>query len=307
MATIGNFDGVHLGHQAVLRQVARHAMQMQLPAVVMTFEPQPLEYFSPRAAPPRLTTFREKFVLLKQQAVNCLICLRFGAPLAQLSAGEFVEQLLVRRLGIRLVVVGDDFRFGRNREGDYRRLKELAGRNGFEVAHTETCVLGGSRVSSSHIRQALENGELEAAAVMLGRRFRISGRVVCGDRRGRKLGFPTANVDLSRRNAPLRGIFAVRIHGLNGAVHEGVASVGTRPAFDGGSLLLEAHLFRFDGAIYGRRIEVEFLCRLRAEQNFDSVEQLRNQIEKDVEQAQAYFRSGASAPVAAEQELRKNT
>jgi riboflavin kinase/FMN adenylyltransferase len=285
VATVGNFDGVHLGHQALIREVVEHARQLAVPASVMLFEPQPLEYFSPAAAPVRLTTLREKIGALRGQAIDRLVCLRFDSALARLEAGEFVESLLLRGMGVRRMIVGDDFRFGRDRRGDFDLLAQLGSRHGFDVVPTETLLLRGERISSSRIRAALNAADLESAAVLLGRRYRICGRVVPGDRRGRELGFATANIDLHGRGAPLRGIFAVRVHGLEGGIRDGVASLGTRPVFDGRRLLLETHLFDFAADIYGRRIEVEFVHFLRPERNFGSVEALRRQMHLDAEQA----------------------
>lgn len=294
VATVGNFDGVHLGHQTIIRQLSRRAREMRLPVVVVTFEPQPLEFLTPGTAPPRLTSFREKCLVFQQEGVDRLVCLRFAAPLAQLSPADFVDSLLVNALAVKCLVVGDDFRFGRNREGDYLKLTALAQERGFEVACAETCMLDGMRVSSSRVRDALLAGDMRTAAAMLGRPFRLIGRVVAGDQRGRSLGFPTANVDLRGRTPPLCGVFAVRVRGLNGGLRNGVANVGTRPVFGGGRTLLEAHLFGFDGDIYGRRIEVEFLQRLRSEQRFESVRQLQEQIARDCDAARAYLGSRAA-------------
>ena len=287
VVSIGNFDGVHVGHQAIIRQLRGHAEEMRLPVVVVMFEPQPQEFFAPESAPPRLTSFREKCLILRQAGVDRLVCLRFTASLARLSPAEFVDRLLVTALAARCIVVGDDFRFGRDREGDYPQLTVLAGDRGFEVVCAQTCLFEGVRVSSSRVREALLAGEIRAATAMLGRTFRLIGRVVTGDQRGRELGYPTANVDLGGRTPPLRGVFAVRVRGLAGGVHDGVANVGTRPVFGGGRALLEVHLFGFDANIYGRRIEVEFVQRLRDEQRFESVRQLQEQIARDCDAARS--------------------
>jgi riboflavin kinase/FMN adenylyltransferase len=295
VATIGNFDGVHLGHQAVLGQVAALAADLQLPGAVVVFEPQPLEFFTGAAAPARLTSMREKVELLRRSGIECVTCLRFDVRLARLAPRQFVADVLVRGLGAKRVIVGEDFRFGRDRQGDLAMLREMAGDSGFGIVPARTLSDADGRISSSRVREHLAAGELDAAAALLGRRYRMSGRVVRGEARGRELGFPTANIDLSRRRAPLHGIFAVRVLGLNGRVHEGVASIGTRPVFGGGHLLLEAHLFDFDGTIYGRRIEVEFVRRLRAERNFESTEALREQIRIDVDEAREILKSAAGA------------
>jgi len=295
VATIGNFDGVHLGHQAVLGQVTELASKLGLPAAVVLFEPQPLEFFARADAPARLTVLREKLRQFRGFRVDRVACLRFDARFAALSPRDFVANVLVRGLGAKRVVVGEDFRFGRARQGDLGMLSGFAKESGFEVVPARTLELGGERVSSSRIRELLAAGELDAAARLLGRPYRMSGRVVRGDARGRELGFPTANIDVSRRRPPLDGIFAVRVLGLNGGAHDGVASIGTRPVFGGGHLVLETHLFDFSDTIYGRRIEVEFVRRLRAERNFDSAEALRDQMQIDARQAMEILRSTARA------------
>ncbi|MBI2994038.1 MAG: bifunctional riboflavin kinase/FAD synthetase [Gammaproteobacteria bacterium] len=294
VATIGNFDGVHLGHQAIIGELARTAAERRIPAIVMTFEPQPLEFFAPETAPSRLTSLREKCQVLARQGVDCVLCLRFTDALARLAPAEFVDRLLVAAMDARHVIVGDDFRFGRNRVGDYRELSELARGRGFEVSETPTCMLGGARVSSSRIRAALLNGDMQAAATLLGRRYSLIGRVVPGDRRGRGLGFPTANIDLERRTPPLRGVFAVRVLGLDDRTRDGVANIGTRPVFGGARMLLETHLFDFDDDLYGRRMEVEFLCKLRDEQRFASTRELQDQIRRDCDAARAFLGSAAA-------------
>lgn len=287
--TIGNFDGVHQGHQVIIRQLQRHAREAGLPAVVITFEPQPLEYFAPEAAPARLTAFREKLELFARFAVDRVFCLRFTHALATLPAQRFVEDLLVSRLGVKRVIVGDDFRFGKGRAGDFDLLERLGREHGFAAIPTETFYLDGKRVSSSRIRTHLAAGEFERAARLLGRPYYISGRVMHGDRRGTGLGFPTANLLLKRKKSPLSGIFAVTVHGLGESVYQGVASIGTRPVFGGTTELLEVHLFDFNERIYGRRIRVEFVQYLRPELNFDSADALVAQMREDARQARTYF------------------
>jgi riboflavin kinase/FMN adenylyltransferase len=298
VAAIGNFDGVHLGHRAVLEQVTALASELKVPAAVILFEPQPLEFFAGAAAPARLTSLREKLRELRRFRVGQVVCLRFDAALAGQSPRDFTLDVLVRGLGVKRVVVGEDFRFGRARQGNLDSLRDFARDAGFEVVPARTLSADGERVSSSRIRELLAGGELDAAARLLGRRYRMSGRVTRGAARGRELGFPTANIDLSRRRPPLHGIFAVRVLGLNGGAHDGVACIGTRPVFGGGHLLLEAHLFDFDGSIYGRHIEVEFVQRLRAERNFESAELLRAQMEADVKQAMEILKSADRASMA---------
>lgn len=291
---IGNFDGVHLGHQAVIREVRRMAGDLGVPSAVMIFEPQPREFLAPERAPARLTTLREKLEAFREQQVDEVICLRFDGKLARLSDREFVERLLVRGLSVKQVVVGEDFRYGHNRQGDLGTLQQAGVERGFGVYTAATLRMDGERISSSRIRAALAAGDLEGARALLGRPYRISGRVIRGAQRGRRLGFPTANVDVERRRSPLHGVFAVRVDGVNGRALEGVANVGTRPVYGGGPMLLEVYLFDFEGEIYGQRIHVEFLRRLREERNFDSEAHLLEQMHRDAEEARAFFAAGAA-------------
>lgn len=289
VATIGNFDGVHLGHMAILDQLHRQAFDAGLPGVVITFEPQPLEYFSPASAPARLTPFREKLELLQAAGIDRVLCLRFDRRLAEMPAAGFIRTVLVEGLGARRVIVGDDFRFGKGRGGNFETLVEHGQRHGFRVIPTTTRYHNGSRISSSRIREHLAAGEFEPAAGLLGRWYYISGRVIHGDKRGNELGYPTANVALNRKTSPLAGIYAVRVHGLDGGVRHGVASIGTRPVFDGRTELLEVHLFDFDGTIYGRRIRVEFRHYIRAERDFPTVTALVEQMHADADSARRFF------------------
>ena len=290
MATIGNFDGVHLGHQAVINQLREQAAALQLPTVVMIFEPQPLEFFSPDTAPPRLTSFREKIELLTKISIERVLCLHFQKKLASLSAEDFISGLLVQQLHVQRVIVGEDFRFGRGRKGDIDMLACSGQDYGFEVIPTRTYSHEGMRVSSSRIRDYLMAGEFHKARAMLGRPYTISGKVIRGEQRGRRLGFPTANIALRHTRLPLSGVYAVRIHGLGNTVHTGVANIGTRPVFDGKKVLLEIHLFEFERDIYGQRIEVEFLKFIRAEIRFASVQELQGQIAKDIHESKNYLK-----------------
>lgn len=288
-ATIGNFDGVHLGHQAVLGQLAERAAELGLPTVVVTFEPQPQEYFAPELAPPRLTRLREKLAALRRYSVDRVMCLRFNPALAALTAEQFVQQILVDGLNVKYLVVGDDFRFGRGREGDFTYLQQAGERCGFQVAHMHTFEIDGGRVSSTRIRQALEAGEMQQAERLLGRPYRMLGRVAHGDKRGRTIGFPTANVFLHRHRTPVQGVFAVEVFGLEPEPVRGVANVGTRPTVDGTRSLLEINLFDFDQQIYGRYVGVDFLHKLRPEYRFESFEALKEQIARDVVEAKDFF------------------
>ncbi|MBT8421022.1 MAG: bifunctional riboflavin kinase/FAD synthetase [Gammaproteobacteria bacterium] len=289
VVTIGNFDGIHLGHQAVLAQLAKVGETMALPTVLVTFEPQAREFFVPDSAPIRLTRLREKLMALGGLPLDRVCCLRFDQRLAGLMAPEFIERLLHRGLGARYVLVGDDFRFGRRREGDVALLMAAGKRLGFEVGQMETCFVAGDRVSSTRIRDALGNGDLATAQALLGRQYSLFGRIIHGDRRGTTLGFPTANIDLHRRELPVTGVFAVEVHGLAANPIPGIANIGTRPTVCGVRGLMEVHLLDFDGDVYTRLIEVTLLHKFRNEQRFDSLAALERQIREDVASCRAYF------------------
>lgn len=289
VATIGNFDGVHLGHQAVLGQLAEKADEYGVPTTVITFEPQPQEYFAPDNAVPRLTRLREKLLALRRFSVDRVLCLSFNRLLATLPAEEFIERILVKGLGVRYLVVGDDFRFGAGRRGDFSLLQAAGEKYGFQVAHMHTFALAGERVSSTRIRQALARGEMEQAEQLLGRPYRMCGRVVHGDKRGRTIGFPTANIRLHRKASPISGVFAVELFGVEGEPWRGVANVGVRPTVQGLRPLLEVHLFDFNGDLYGRHVYVDFLHKIRDEQRFESFDALKQQIQLDAQQAREFF------------------
>lgn len=290
VATIGNFDGVHLGHQAVLGQLADKASEMGVPSVAIMFEPQPLEYFSPAMIPPRLTRFREKMKALRRYSLDRVLCLSFNRAMAEMAAQQFIDEILVGRLGIRYLVVGDDFRFGKGREGDFALLQQAAEQHGFQVVNMHSFNVDGERVSSTRIRDALAVGDLNKAEKLLGRPYRMCGRVAHGDKRGRQWGFPTANIHLHRKATPVNGVFAVEMFGVKGEPVSGVANVGTRPTVAGTRTLLEVHLFDFDEEIYGQQVHVNFLYKLRDEERFSSFEELKAQIGRDVEQAKHFFR-----------------
>jgi riboflavin kinase/FMN adenylyltransferase len=289
VATIGNFDGLHLGHQAVLGQLAEKAAELSLPTTVISFEPLPREFFLGEKAPPRLQRFRDKFLALRRFSVDRLLCLRFDRGLAEQEASDFVEELLVNRLGVKYLVVGDDFRFGRKRRGDFQLLREQGERQGFQVAHMHSFQVDGARVSSTRIREALAAGDMDTAQKLLGRPYRLNGRVAHGDKRGRTIGFPTANLRMGPRPLAVRGVYAVEVFGLDGDPMRGVANVGTRPTVGGLENRLEVHLFDFDGDLYGRDLHVDLLARIREEQRFESLDALKAQIARDAEQAREYF------------------
>jgi riboflavin kinase/FMN adenylyltransferase len=288
-ATIGSFDGLHLGHQAVLEQLAEQAAGRRLPATLVTFEPQPREYFMPDAAPPRLTRFREKLELLRHYGVDRVVCLRFNHYLASLTADAFIQTVLLDGLDVKYLVVGDDFRFGSERNGDFSLLVQAGQRHGFPVVNMHTVSAGNGRVSSTRIRESLRAGDLAAAEALLGRPYRMSGRVAHGDKRGRTIGFPTANIFLHRAAVPVEGVFAVQLTGIDEQPLPGVANVGNRPTVDGTRSLLEVHLFDFDREIYGRHVQVGFLKKLRAERKFASFDKLKEQILLDAGHAREFF------------------
>jgi len=282
--TIGTYDGVHLGHQALLRRLKEHAAQLALPTVVLTFEPTPREYLAPQAPPARLTSLRERWRILGSMDLDALLLLRFGERLRNLS-GEAFAGLLARDIGARVVVVGHDFRFGCNGEATAPMLVDAGQRLGFAVDVVPPVNFDGARVSSSGVREALQRSDFALAERWLGRPYSMRGRVVHGQRLGRDLGFPTANLRIERRRTPLQGIFAVRVHGVEAMPLRGVASLGTRPTVGGVQTLLEVHVFDFSADLYGREIEVEFVAKLRDEENYPTLDALVEQIHRDAAQA----------------------
>lgn len=282
MLTIGNFDGVHRGHQALLERLVRTARECALPATVLTFEPHPREFFAPDSAPPRLSRLREKLELLAEAGVDRVFIIPFNAALAALEAEAFIEQVLVRALGTRHLLIGDDFCFGRARRGNFAMLQEAGKSLGFQVESMPTLVFEGERVSSSAVREALMAGDLEHAERLIGRPYTMSGRVMHGDKLGRTLGFPTANIQIKRSKSPLMGIFTVTVDGLAETPWPGVASLGVRPTVtNSGRATLEVFLFDFDGDLYGRHLRVNFLHKQRDEARFDSLEALKTAIWRD--------------------------
>jgi riboflavin kinase/FMN adenylyltransferase len=288
VATIGNFDGVHHGHQLLLAHLNAKRDELRSPSVLITFEPLPREYFSADVKPGRLTRFREKVTLLARSGLDRMICLPFNEQVSQITAESVIEDFLVGQLGIRYIVVGDDFRFGRGRAGDYSMLKRAGDRFGFEVSHIGTLTFDHERVSSTRIREALGAGDIRLAEKLLGHRFFVMGHVMYGRQLGRELGTPTANIALHRYPAPLEGVFAVRVSGLT-REYQGVANIGVRPTVDGKQPMLEVHLFDYSGDLYGRLLTVTFCHKIRPEQRFDSLDDLQAQIGRDVESARAWF------------------
>ncbi len=290
--TIGNFDGVHRGHRAMLERLAAKARELKLPCSVLTFEPHPREFFSPVSAPARLSRLREKLELIGEAGIDRAHVLRFGAQLASLAADRFIEEVLVRGLGVRWLLVGRDFRFGAKRAGDFALLESAAARLGFGLEAMPEVMSAGERVSSSGVRAALAAGDLAAAAQLLGREYTMSGRVAHGEQLGRTLGFPTANIVL-RRRPPLAGIYVVEAElEETRRVLRGVASVGRRPTIrENAPPLLEVHLFDWNGELYGRHLQVKFLRKIRDEEKYDGLDALRAAIARDVAQAKDYFRN----------------
>lgn len=306
--TIGNYDGVHLGHQSVLAGLREKAQSLNCPSTVMVFEPTPQEFFAGARAPARLTTLREKLVLLQAIGVDRVLCVRFDRGVAGMDPAVFIQHLLVDGLGVRHVVVGDDFRFGRDRKGDFQTLVTAGQANGFDVAATPVFLHDGERVSSSAVRAALARGDLAFAAGLLGRDYAITGRVRQGEQLGRRLGYPTANIAPRRRVVPIQGVFAVRVRdvsaqrlsgragvddrGADVPVFAGVASLGTRPMVGGREPLLEVHLFDFEGDLYGRRLEVSFVSRLREERVFSDLHAMVDQMHLDAARAREVLGMG---------------
>lgn len=288
--TMGNFDGVHLGHQAMLRRMEEAAKARGLPACVMTFEPHPREFFTPDQAPTRLTNLREKLQLFAEYGVERVYICRFNKAFAGKGADDFVNGILHDRLHAKWVLVGDDFRFGARRAGDFALLCDAGSRLGFEVEAMHSVTVDELRVSSTAVREALAQGELALAARLLGRPYSISGRVEHGDSLGHKIGFPTANIQLKHNRPPVWGIFAVEVEGLAERPLQGAASLGVRPTVKrNGRPTLEVHLFDFDRQIYNQHVRVDFLHKLRDEMKFPDLDSLTAQIAADVENAKRFF------------------
>jgi riboflavin kinase/FMN adenylyltransferase len=283
--TVGNYDGVHLGHRQMIAAVKRRAAELRAPAAVLVFEPSSKEFIDPDGAPPRLTRWREKFAALASIGVDRLVTLRFDERMRAMTPQSFVDQLIVAGLGARHVVVGDDFRYGSNACGTIESLRAAGRVQGFGVEQVAPFVLDGVRVSSTAVRERLERADFLGAERLLGRHYRMSGHVAHGSKLGRELGFPTANLRLMRRKSPMWGVMAVRVHGIEPEPLDGVASLGTRPTVNGIEPLLEAHVFDFAGDLYGRLIEVEFIAKMRDEMKFDSLDSMIVQMKIDAAQA----------------------
>jgi riboflavin kinase/FMN adenylyltransferase len=288
--TIGNFDGIHLGHQQVLHQLKTIADKSALCSAVIIFEPQPIEYFAPDKAPKRLSRFREKIAYLKSHEIDYLLCLKFDQPFSELSAEEFVQDLLVNRLKTQHLVIGDDFRFGKNRSGDFESLKGYGKQYGFKVDNTETLLFDDIRVSSTRIRECIKNDNFTLAAALLGRPYSLSGKVSHGQKLGRQLGFPTINIKMGSKTLIVKGIFAVIVKGIDNRVLQGVASLGTRPTVNGVDSILEVYILDFNQDVYGYGVEVDFLHKIREEKKFNSLEELKVNIKQDIVLAKQHFK-----------------
>lgn len=290
VATIGNFDGIHLGHQSVIGHLTEKAQEMKLASVLITFERLPQEFFQPDCKVPRLTRFREKVNILRRFSIDYLLLLRFNQHFSNLSAAEFIQKILIEKLNIRYLVVGDDFRFGHDRKGNFELLIAAGKQHGFNVINMHTFTIEHERVSSTRIRQALQQGDMSQAEKLLGRPYRIDGRVGYGDQLGRTIGFPTANIKLLRKRCALSGVYIVEMFGIDDEPIRGVANIGSRPTVKNAhEFRLEVHLFNFSKDIYGQYVHVDILKKVRDELKFDSFEMLKQQIALDVQQAKAYF------------------
>ena len=287
VVTIGSFDGLHPGHRKLLDRVIAESRAGGIPSIVMSFEPTPKEFFQAAAPPARLMRFREKFDALDTYGIDVFYCPRFSEAMRSIAADAFIRRVLIHGLNARHIVIGDDFRFARKREGTLAELQRASAALEYTIEQVSSVIVDGIRVSSTAIREALAAGEVARAATLLGRPYRMSGRIIRGRQVGRALGYATANVDLRRRRSAVMGIYAVRVHGLAEGVVDGVASVGTRPTFDLTKPLLEVHLFDFDRDIYGEYIHVDFIEHLRDEERFDSVEELVAQMRIDEENARS--------------------
>ncbi len=298
VVTIGNYDGVHLGHQAILKRLSLEAQRLELPLTVTIFEPTPRELFDPQGAPPRLSSLREKLEDLNNCKVDRVLCLPFNARLAALEAEDFVQQVLVDGLGAEVVAIGDDFRFGKGRCGDFDLLQKLGKEQGFEVVRLDTHQVNGARVSSSRVRDCLAIGDMKMVTQLLGRDYRISGRVSYGRQLGRTLGIPTANIALGRRKsrapAPRFGVYAASVDGIEDKPLTGVANLGVRPTVDGEGCLLEVHLFDYAGDLYGKHLSVHLEDFIRDEAKFSSIDELKTAMEKDIQQAREFFAASVS-------------
>lgn len=289
IVTLGNFDGVHIGHQALLKKTVEKARELKTTSLAMIFEPQPFEFFAKTPPAPRLTRWREKFSLLAKTGIDAVLVIRFNRQFANLTAENFIQQVLKEGLEAKHIIVGDDFHFGRGREGNFNFLKTIGQRFGISVENMPSIILHDKRVSSTEVRKALALSNHELVKELLGHTYSMQGRVVYGDQRGRQMGFPTANIYLHRVATPVQGVYIVRMHGIAKKGLPGVANVGIRPTIGGTRSLLEVHLFDFSEEIYGRHVEIEFCEKIRDEKRYPNLDLLIEQIGKDAIDARLYF------------------
>ena len=290
VATIGNFDGLHLGHQTIINKLRKKADEYQLPLTIISFEPLPAEFFMPNP-PARIYPMRDKIRLLKKLGVDEYFCLKFDETFSNQSPKTFIEDILLNGLNVKYLAVGDDFRFGHKREGDFNLLKDMGKSAGMQLTDTKTCTQNNERISSSRIRALLEAGQIQSANKLLGYNYQLSGRIRHGDKRGRTIGFPTLNLRMLSHIAPAKGVYAVKVHGLENTQLLGVANLGTRPTVNGDENRLEIHLFDFDKDVYGKYICVELVEFLRPEKKFNDFEALKSQIQVDAENAKQVLQS----------------
>lgn len=288
--TIGNFDGVHLGHQQLIKRAIVAAKERNTFSMVLTFEPHPLEFFQDRPSIPRLTRLREKFFWLAHYGIDVILVLPFNQWLANLSSTDFITQILSEQLSVQHILVGNDFRFGQQRMGDVTQLAALGNQLGFSTETVPTFFLEEKLISSTRVRQALADGSHQLVKRLLNRPYSMMGRIRGGNRLGRKLGFPTANIFLHRELSPVQGIYTVLMHGITDQGLPGVANVGFRPTVDGTRALLEVHLLNFNQDIYGRYVKIEFCEKIRNEIRYPNLDLLKAQIEEDFEDASNYFK-----------------
>lgn len=288
--SIGNFDGVHLGHQLVIKKLTEQSKRMALPVVLMLFEPQPLEFFYAQNAPVRLMCLREKIIQLKSLSIDNICMIKFNQNIANYSADDFIRDFLVKKLNVKHLIVGDDFHFGKARCGDFTLLQKKGLQHGFMVENTPACFSKGVRVSSTLIRNALGIGDLGTVKQMLGRDYAVCGKVIHGNKQGRTIGFPTANIQMFKKDTPLIGVYAVTMTGIDNKEINGIANIGVRPTVGGvQKMMLEIHLFNFNQEIYGQYVAVHFKQKIRDEVRFDSMSQLKAQIERDIIICKSYL------------------
>ena len=283
VVTLGNFDGVHLGHQQLINHLIEQGKKLNLPTAVMLFEPQPLEFFSKQNAPARLTSFKEKVQLIEKLGIDYIIAVPFTQTFANMSANAFIQDWLIKKLSAKYIVIGDDFQFGRDRKGDINLLQQYTQNNQFSVESMPTFVWNNLRISSTAVREVLFNSDFELARCLLGRDYAIQGRVVHGNALARQLGFPTANIHLNRKKPALQGVYFVKVKNCcSNQYYHGIANIGIRPTIEGKKAILEVNLFDFSGDIYGQYLDVTFVHKLRDEKKFDSLSELKEQITQDI-------------------------